>query len=642
MEKHRILLVDDDPSILRMIGKALEKKGYQITAVSNGQTAIDLISTKGFDLVLTDMVMAPIDGLEVLKKTKEISPDTMVIILTGHADVHFAVEALRLKADDYLIKPVDLDKLFFRVSSCLEKYRLKGRIAESQKNLALFKAVADSSSEAIAIIKQSGQPIYVNPSHEKLFGLSFEEARLGNCRDLYPKESLEIFNQEIMPASEKGETWEGVIEALDAKGRRFPLWQRTDAILDEQGKMAYGFSLMHDLSKDRQAEERLRNAQKMEAIGTLAGGIAHEFNNILWIIMANAELTAGKIPEGNTAHNNLQRVEKACSRATDLVQQILSFSRQGEYRPRPLDIIPIVKESLKFLRSSIPTTIEIRQNISTRSATIMSDPSQVHQTLINLCTNAADAMGEKPGVLEISLTGVEFGQDETALHHDLVPGKYVRLSVKDTGIGMEPKIRERIFEPFFTTKGVGEGRGMGLAVVHGIAKSCEGTIEVHSEPGKGSTFHLFFPKIEKGTKPGPAAFIPSVKGKERILFVDDDKEIADMGKEMLEGYGYRVESKTCSEDALEAFRDRPGKFDLIITDMIMPKMTGEELAEECVRIRPDIPIILCTGYDEEVYRERAREFGIKEVIMKPVNGRALANAIRKAFQENIEPQEDKA
>ena len=638
MEKNRILLLDDEPAILRMIGRVLERKGYQITAVSHGQTAIDLISTKGFDLVLTDMLMAPIDGLEVLKKTKEISPDTMVIILTGHADLHFAVEALRLKADDFLIKPVDPGKLIFRVSACFEKSKLKRRIAESQENLALFKAVADCSSEAIAIAKPSGQPIYVNPAHEKLFGRSLDVARSLNYRDYYTEKSVEKHDQEIMPASEKGETWEGVIEALDAKGRRFSLWQRTDAILDEQGKMAYGFSFMHDLTKDRQAEERLRNAQKMEAVGTLAGGIAHEFNNILWIIMANAELAAGKIPEGNTAQKNLQRVEKACSRATDLVQQILSFSRQGEYRPRPLDIIPIVKELLKFLRSSIPTTIEIRQDISTQSATIMSDPSQVRQTLINLCTNAVDAIGEKPGVMEISMTDVELGKDETALQHDLAPGRYVRLRVKDTGIGMEPVVRERIFEPFFTTKSVGEGRGMGLAVVHGIVKSCEGSIEVHSEPGKGSSFHLFFPKIEKKTKSGPAAFIPALKGKERILFVDDDEEIADMGKEVLEGYGYRVESKTCSEEALEAFRDRPDKFDLIITDMIMPKMTGEELAEESVRIRPDIPIILCTGYDEEIYKERAREIGIKEVITKPVSKGDLANAIKKALKENVESQ----
>ena len=461
-----------------------------------------------------------------------------------------------------------------------------------------------------------------------------EVARSLNYRDYYTEKSVEKHDQEIMPASEKGETWEGVIEALDAKGRRFPLWQRTDAILDEQGKMAYGFSLMHDLTKDRQAEERLRNAQKMEAVGTLAGGIAHEFNNILWIIMANTELAAGNLPEGNTARKNLQRVEKACSRGADLVQQILSFSRQGEHRPRLLDIMPITKESLKLLRSSIPTTIEIRQNISTQSAIIMADPSQMNQTLINLCANAADAMGGKPGVLEISMTDVELDQDDAVLH-DLAPGKYIRLSVKDTGMGMEPEVLERIFEPFFTTKDVGVGRGMGLAVIHGMVKNCEGSIEVHSEPGKGSTFHLFFPKIEKERKSGSGTLIPSAEGNGRILFVDDDREIANTGKEILESYGYQVESQTCPEEVLEAFRNRPDKFDLAIVDLIMPKMTGEELAEEFMRIRPDIPIILCTGNDEEIYKERARKIGIKAVIAKPVTGRGLVNAIKKALKEEI-------
>jgi len=633
MGKHKILLIDGDPATLDMISQALESRGYQVTTADDGEAALNLISRKGFDIVLTDMVMEPVGGPEVLRKTKEISPGTMVMILTGRGDVDLTGEALRLKADEYLYKPPDLGKLLFKVASCLDKLRLKRKIAQSQDELRLFKDVVASSNEAIAVSEPGGRLIYVNPAHEKLFGRSSEVARSLNYRDYYPEKSVEKHNQEILPAVKRGETWEGVIEALDSKERHFPLWQRTYAIYDEEGKKHYCFTLMHEFM-ERKVEQKLRQAQQAQAIGTLAGGIAHEFNNILWIIMANTELAAGNLPEENTAQINLQRVEKACSRGADLVQQILSFSRQGEYRPRPLDIIPIVKESLKFLRSSIPTTIEIRQNISTRSATIMSDPSQVHQALINLCTNAADAMGEKPGILEISMTEVELDQDGPTFHDNLAPGKYVRLSVKDTGIGMESKVRKRIFEPFFTTKDVGEGRGMGLAVVHGIVKSCEGSIEVHSEQGKGSTFHLFFPKIEKGRNLDPGVIIPPVKGKERILFVDDDKEIANMGKEILEGYGYRVESKVCSEEALEAFRDRPDKFDLIITDMIMPKMTGEELAEEFVRIRPDIPIILCTGYDEEIFRERAKAIGIKKVMMKPVNGRDLASAIRKALQGN--------
>ena len=498
----------------------------------------------------------------------------------------------------------------------------------------LFKDFVVASNEAIAVSELGGRFIYVNPAHEKLFGRSLEVARSLSYWDYYSEKSVEKYHQKILPAVKRGETWEGLIEALDSKGHHFSLWQRTYATYDEKRKIQYYFTLQHKF-KERDAEKNLRKTQQAQAIGTLAGGIAHEFNNILWIIMANTELAAGNLPEGNTVHKNLQRVEKACSRGADLVQQILSFSRQGEHRPKPLDIMPVVKESLKLLRSSIPTTIEIRQNIPTQSATIMTDPSQMHQALINLCTNAVDAIEGKPGVLEISMIDVELNQDDMALHHDMAPGEYIRLSVKDTGMGMEPEVMERIFEPFFTTKDVGKGRGMGLAVIHGMVKNHKGFIEVHSEPGKGSTFHLFFPKIEKETKSGSGPFTPSVEGKKRILFVDDDTEIANTGKEMLEGYGYQVESKTCSEEALKTFRDRPDRFDLVITDMIMPKMTGEALAEEFVRIRPGIPIILCTGYDEEIYKERARKIGIKAVMMKPVTGRGLVNAIKKALREEV-------
>ena len=519
----------------------------------------------------------------------------------------------------------------------MEKHKtvlIDDHAGESEGNPDLFKDVVVASSEAIVVSEPGGRLIYVNPSYERLFGRSLDIARSLNYRDHYSEKSIEKHHQEILPAVKRGEPWEGLIEVLDSKGNHFSVWQQTYATHDEEGKIHYCVTLMHKF-KERKAERNLRKAQQAQAIGTLAGGIAHEFNNILWIIMANTELAAGNLPEGNTAQKNLQRVEKACSRGADLVQQILSFSRQDEHRPRPLDIMPITKELLKFLRSSIPTTIEIRQNIPTQSATIMADPSQMHQMLINLFTNAVDAMGEKPGVLEISMTDVELDQNDTALHHDMAPGEYIRLSVKDTGIGMEPEVVGRIFEPFFTTKDVGEGRGMGLAVIHGIVKNCEGSIEVHSEPRKGSTFHLFFPKIEEGTKSGSGAFIPSVEGKKRILFVDDDKEIVNTGKEMLEGYGYQVEPKTCSEEALKTFRNRPDRFDLVIADMIMPKMTGEELAEKFVRIRPDIPIILCTGYDEEIYKERARKAGIKAVIMKPVTGRGLVTAIKKALRDEV-------
>ncbi len=635
MEKYSILLIDDDIQTLQWIRHALVNNGYQITTAENGETALKILRERGkeFDLVITNRGMEPVDGLKVLRTAKQMNPETMVMVLAGRDEGDLATVALEHGADAYLYKPPDLGQLLFKVSSCMDKLRLRRKGLALQTELHLFKNLVASQNEAIAVSDPDGRMLYVNPAHEKLFGRSLESARLRDCRDYYSEQSVKKHNDEILPVLQSRKFWEGIVEVFDAEKRRIPLWQWACGKYDEEGKIQYIFTLMHVI-KQRKEEKKLYKVQQTQALGTLAGGIAHEFNNILWIIMANAEMIADGLPEGNTAHKNLQRVEKACTRGKDLVQQILSFSRQGEHTPRPLNIMPIVKESLKFLRTSIPTTIDIQQNFTAESATILSDPSQLHQTLIHLCTNAADAIGKKPGILEISVTDVEFGKDETALHVDLNAGKYVRLSVKDTGIGMEPAVRERIFEPFFTTKGVGEGRGMGLAVVHGIVKSCEGAIVVHSEPGKGSTFHVYFPKIQEGGKPEVSSSISFVKGRGRILFVDDDKDIAIIGKDMLERLGYQVTSETLPENALETFRSSPDKFDLIITDMIMPRMTGIKLAEQLMGIRSNIPVILCTGYHEDTCNESAGAIGIKEVIMKPVSRDRLVRAVRKALQED--------
>lgn len=387
-------------------------------------------------------------------------------------------------------------------------------------------------------------------------------------------------------------------------------------------------SIMHDITAQRRLELQLQHAQKTEAMGTMAGGIAHEFNNILWIISGNTELAALNLPAENPAQKNLEWIERACTRGADLARQILRFSRQTGYEPRPLDIRPIVKESVKFLRSSIPTTIKIRQKITSRSGTILADPTQLHQVLINLCANASRAMQEKGGVLGVEVADIELGQEAMDLDQNLAPGKYVRLTISDTGSGMEPAVMERIFDPFFTTKGVGEGLGMGLAVAHGIVKSHSGVMIVRSELGKDTTFQVFFPMIETCTRDERERVKPVHTGEERILFVDDDEAIVEMGKDMLEALGYQVELRTDSTEALEVFRSAPDSFDLVITDMTMPHMTGEMLSRKLIEIRPEIPIILCTGHNELIDEDKAREIGIKKFIMKPVGMRNLAKAIR--------------
>ncbi|MBW2169460.1 MAG: response regulator, partial [Deltaproteobacteria bacterium] len=386
------------------------------------------------------------------------------------------------------------------------------------------------------------------------------------------------------------------------------------------------------ITEYRKLEAQLQQAQKMEAIGTLAGGIAHDFNNILAAIIGYTEIASLQVAEDDKAKESLKEVLKSGRRAADLVKQILAFSRKGEQERIPVQIGLIVKEALKLLRASLPTTIEIHQNIESDTGIVEADPTQIHQILMNLCTNAGHAMREEGGILEVTLTNVDIDARTIRQYPDMSPGPYLRLSVSDTGEGMTPEILGRIFDPYFTTKEVGEGTGLGLAVVHGIIKDHGGAITVYSEPGKGTTFHVYLPVIEKAAEPEKETLKPLPTGHERILFIDDEPGLVEIGRVMLGELGYDVVVRTSSIEALELFRIKPDEFELVITDMTMPKMTGDKLAKELMQIRPDIPIILCTGFSKRITEEKAKEIGIKAFVMKPLVMRDLANTVRKALR----------
>ncbi len=392
-------------------------------------------------------------------------------------------------------------------------------------------------------------------------------------------------------------------------------------------------SIVRDISDRKRLESQLQQAQKMEAIGTLAGGIAHDFNNILTAILGNAELAEFEIPGNSPARHSLDQVYKAAYRARDLVAQILAFSRQTDQELKPIKVNIILQEALNLLRSSLPATIEIRQRITTKRDTIIGDPTQIHQIIMNLCTNAHHALRDEGGVLEVSLKDVDLDLETQTDYLDLKPGSYMQLSVKDTGPGMNRETVGRIFDPYFTTKEKGEGTGLGLSVVHGIVKNHGGSIIVNSEPGEGTTFHVYFPLVESHIEPESKEAEPVPEGNECILFVDDEEAICDIGKRSLQRLGYSVEVRTSSLEALEAFRSQPERYDLIITDMTMPQMTGDRLSKKLMEIRPDIPIVICTGFSEMLDERKAQEIGIRTFIMKPLVIRELANTVRKVLDE---------
>jgi len=382
-------------------------------------------------------------------------------------------------------------------------------------------------------------------------------------------------------------------------------------------------------------ERQLQQVLKIQAIGTLAGGIAHDFNNILFPIVGYTELTMDEVADDSVAHNNLEEVLKAAHRAKDLVQQILTFSRQSGQERKPVKVHSIIKEALKLLRASIPASIEIINKIDEDCHPVMGDATQIHQVIMNLGTNAYQAMQDKGGTLEVDLSEVDVGYEETIEKIGMQPGRHLQLLVRDEGCGMDAAVMDRIFEPYYTTKEQGKGTGLGLSVIHGIVKNHRGDISVTSLPGKGTTFKVYLPITENTDSVNE--FEPSngaAKGNERILLIDDEEQIVSMEQQMLENLGYEVTARTDSTEALKEFSEQPQNFDLVITDMTMPHMTGDELAQKLLDIKPDIPVILCTGFNEDITEEKALSMGIQKFVMKPVIKNDLATTIRTVLDHN--------
>jgi len=407
-----------------------------------------------------------------------------------------------------------------------------------------------------------------------------------------------------------------------------------------KGKLIGILGVGRDITERKKEEEEkaklkteLQHAQKMESIGILAGGIAHDFNNIMAIILGNTELALEDVPKSNPAYSNLEEIKTASRRAKNIVRQLLSYSRVVEQEMQSIKIGPVIKDGLKFLRSTIPSTIDIEQNIQLTDETILADPTQINQILMNLCINASQAMEQTGGDLNVAVEKLVLDNNSARNYPGLKSGDHVRIIISDTGPGIDPEIIDQIFDPYFTTKEIGKGSGMGLAVVHGIVKSHSGAIAVESSPGKGTKFITLFPLTTKKpmveTKTGKD--IPG--GNETILFVDDEKSIVKMLQRMFERLGYKVQTATTPEEALERFRSNPDHFDLVITDMTMPKMTGVKLSEKLMDIRKDIPIIVCTGHSALVDEEKAKELGLAAYIIKPIDMQETAQIIRKILDK---------
>ncbi|KIX13811.1 hybrid sensor histidine kinase/response regulator [Dethiosulfatarculus sandiegensis] len=513
---------------------------------------------------------------------------------------------------------------------------------ELKRYQTLFKGVGD----IVTIHDHQGNFLEVNQVAAESLGFTREVLLGMNVGQVVPVYNAPGFREDVRKSiAQKGKAVKEVeFKARGGKLRATEIHVRPVTYLGQKAFLSVG----RDITKRIRLENQLRQAQKMEAIGTLAGGIAHDFNNILTSILGYTELAQKKAQGSPDVVQNLDQVLTAGKRAKAVVRQILTFSRRSTQERKPIELSLVIKEALKLLRASLPSTIEIVQEIKADYSMVMADPTQIHQVLLNLCTNAAQAMESTGGVLTVSLELISISAPTPKMIHEgagtlsqgqIKPGEYIKLTIKDNGPGLEPEFLDRIFEPYFTTKGSADGTGLGLAVVHGIITGHGGSIEVESRPGRGSAFMVLLPLIRQTALPSQTiSDSPLPTGSESVLLVDDEVPVAELEREILEGLGYRVTAMTSSQKALELFKEKPNRFDLVITDQTMPNLTGMELTKQIKQIRPEQPVVLCTGYQERMDEKRALEMGFAGFALKPILMREIAQTVRQALDRNSNSQ----
>ena len=590
-----------------------------------------------YEWYIREMVLMPIDiGTEIVGlATSVLMVIGLSLIAPLFIDIKRSKEILSLRVEERTGQLKDTVKALELELS--ERQQAEEALRRSEVR---FRTIADFTYDWEYWLAPDGSYYYNSPSCERITGYLAKDFLKDSGlleKITHPEDRPKIFKH-LHAELEDSEAHSLDFRIITKDGEERWIAHVCQPVYSPTGRNLGRRASNREVTQQKKAEEektklgsQLRQAQKIEAIGRLAGGIAHDFNNILSPIIMYTEIALRTTASDNPIRSYLEQVLKSSFRASDLVKQILAISRQTEPQRIILQLSPLVKDALKLLRSSFPATIEMRHHLSADSDWILADPTEIYQVVMNLCTNAAQAIQEKGGVIEVNLDPVDLAQEQMGYTMKVKPGSYVRLSVHDNGQGMTPEVIERIFEPYFTTKEIGQGTGLGLAMVHSIIQTCEGAINVFSQPGEGTTFQVYFPLAPTAEVQEPEGPLPMPTGKERILMVDDEADIVAAVKIMLDQVGYEVVGFTNGQEALTAFQSAPETFDMVIADQTMPRMMGVELAQEILQVRADIPVILCSGYGVAITPEKAKALGFRELIMKPFIPQQLAATIRRVL-----------
>ena len=639
----RALIVEDSGTLSGILSKTFTAHGYKTDTALTGAEATEKFTANTPDVVVLTYPLPDVASDALLEDFRRTNPDVVCIMMTLDPRPELALEWIKKGADAHVRMPfqpeylIELCARFRRERSLLRvEDFLKQRTQQLYEAEKRYRSIFENAVEGIFQSTPDGRYITVNPAFAKMCGYESPEKMMADVADIEKQLYVSEDRQEIKRLLEK----EGRVRELETAFRRKDgsrLWASVNAtaVRDEKGNTLCYEGTVVDITERKRLEAQIIQSQKMEAVGTLAGGIAHDFNNILASIIGYTELAMLKgISESSQAGDCLDQVLKASQRARDLVKQILMFSRQSDVEKKPVQLTPIIKETVKFLRATLPTNIEIKRRISATSDVVLADPIQIHQVLMNLCTNAAHAMRQEGGVLKIMMTDMDADDPSESLPTPRNDVRCLAISVSDTGHGIDPEHLDKIFDPFFTTKSSGEGTGMGLSVVYGIVKDLNGNITVQSEQNKGATFSISLPRCEEQfvpSSPLPLSSLPT--GSECVLLVDDEESLVEIGKDILQYLGYKVVSAMDGMEALDAFRTLPEQFDLVITDLTMPEMSGFALADELLKIRPDIPILLCTGLGQAITVKEAISRGIRQVLMKPFTMENCAIIVREVLDD---------